>query len=205
MTKVDNKRQLTHIKPIGLMIYVIVTMLTMCCSPLSWAEDSIVQQGSDNNSSLFQYKDGKFNFGLGIVMIDIPDSGINIPDDKIGGWDFLVGYEWLIAGKLRTGLLLHIINSWPVDAEYQSRGFFATARPENNWLRWVQFRAGIVSDHYSTNRPDLMGWDGTGIGMGMGIVFDNGKERLHLLGIERHFVAGRSFNSINLVAFGFNY
>jgi hypothetical protein len=149
-------------------------------------------------SSPIQKKDGSLNFGLGLGFA-------NIPEDMAVGWDGILGYEWIEKDAWNIGAQLHYLNnSIGKDTDYRSLGLFVTARPENKWFQWLQFKAGLVSDDYSTRPPRVdfqnylegqnISWGGTGGAIGVGFVAPELFFQFHILDIERHFVAGHSFN-----------
>lgn len=181
------------------------------CAQTAGAEESVsASQMQEINSSSPERVMGSFDFGLGLSLEPLPD-------DFSLGWDLLFGYEWKKSDNWNMGLQLHYQRSLFSDKPYfQTVGVFATARPENRWFRWLQFKAGLVSDDYYTTvqvvdttpyysmHNEVVSWNGTGFALGSGIVEDMGSWRLHWLDMERHFVAGHSFSlyTISVLAVG---
>lgn len=121
------------------------------------------------------------------------------------GWDAIAGYEWIETDIWNIGAQFHYLeDSFSKDTSYHSLGLYVTARPVNRWFQWMQFKAGVVSDGYSSISPTVnsqgyivnqnVSWSGTGGSLGVGFVLPEPNFQFHLLDIERHFVAGHSFN-----------
>jgi len=150
-----------------------------------------------------------FNFGLGLAFADL------WPDNSTIGWDVLAGFEKTAPNGWDFGAQVHVLNGSLFDTSLHTMALFATVRPGNEWLRWLQFKAGVVdadySDTSSVQQPpyyyyvnQTTTWSGTGEAVGVGIVVGEGSLRWHLLDIERYSVAGHSFNvySISIAIIG---
>lgn len=139
-----------------------------------------------------------FNFGLGLAFADL------WPDNSTIGWDILAGIEKTAPSGWNFGGQVHLLNGSFAETNLHTMALFATVRPGNEWLQWLQLKAGIVDADYSdtTSEPQppyyeyvnqTTTWSGTGEAIGAGIVLGDGNLRFHLLDIERYSVAGHSF------------
>ena len=192
-----------NLAAVGLML-----SLTICYgSKETWA-DFLNDGGHDNEvlrPQTAQPWAGSYNFGLGINFADVPDN-------LSAGWDVLAGFEKTASNGWDYGAQVHLLNgSFIPDTSFNSVALYATARPENKWLRWLQFKAGVVNADFSDTSLKLVQqppyynyakqtttWSGTGAAVGVGIVGGDGDFRWHLLDIHRYFVAGRSFNTYSI-------
>jgi hypothetical protein len=163
--------------------------------PPVFAEEGEASAVPASHAPEAQRAPGAVDLGLGLGFADVPNSfGV--------GLDVMGGYEWEIAGGGHAGVQMHYMgSSWTTDS-YQTLGVFATTRAENKWLSWLQFKMGMVSDNSYAMVPicnqfcidQPVSWSSMGPAVGMGISVDNGGWIVHLLDVERHFVAGHAFN-----------
>jgi hypothetical protein len=144
---------------------------------------------------------GSFDVGVGLGFADSNDS-----DGFGGGWDFQAGYEDRFSSNWNIGGQVHHIQGWtsrdkaasdPAGSSmyFQSTALYATARPQNEWLQWLQLKGGVVHADYQTL---TMNNDGLGMALGAGVVLGGENFRFHLLDIEHYRVAGRSFTSYSI-------
>lgn len=163
--------------------------------------------GLDLGCGCQQAKAGSFDVGLGLGFANSTDS-----NGFEGGWDFQAGYEKSASDGWNFGGQLHLIQGWTDQSKvatsmyddtsmyFQSMALYATARPENKWLRWLQFKGGVVSADYKTL---TMEGSGLGLAVGAGVVIGGESFRLHILDFHHYIVAGHSFDvySITLAIF----
>lgn len=145
--------------------------------------------------------------GLGLGFANSNDS-----NGFEGGWDLMAGYEGGGTQDWYTGGQLHLLKGWtdkskfnnyPSDTTmyFESAALYATARPRDEWLDWLQLKAGVVSASFKTI---AMEGEGAGLAVGAGIVFGGDTFRLHLLDVHEYLVAGHRFTivSINIAILG---
>lgn len=144
---------------------------------------------------------GSFDIGIGLGFVDSHDS-----DGFEGGWDFQVGYEKRVSDDWNIGGQVHHINGWTGRSKamgdsagssmyFNSTALYATARPRNEWMEWLQFKGGVVSSDYQTLTMDGRG---VGLALGVGVVMGDERFRFHLLDIHHYIVAGRSFTTYSI-------
>lgn len=139
---------------------------------------------------------GSFDIGLGLGFADSQDS-----DGFEGGLDLQAGYERRFSDNWNLGGQIHLIHGLTSKSEidaysdtsmyFQSTALYATARPQNRWLKWLQLKGGIVSADYKSQTVE---GSGTGVALGAGVVIGGDKVRFHVLDIYRYQVGGDSFN-----------
>jgi hypothetical protein len=164
-------------------------------SCMSHNEAEVVQSAPGSPSKPIT---GSFNFGVGLAYADVPEGGAL-------SWDILAGYEWITTDSWEIGAQAHVLASSISDTSLTSLALYATARPKNWWLQWLQLKAGLVSADYSktfqvenfqtfTIQNQTINWGGTGEAVGVGLVIPGPNFQFHILDIERYFVVGHSFN-----------
>lgn len=132
-----------------------------------------------------------------------------------GGWDIQVGYEFKETQRLSLGAQWQWYKGWTSESRlgdvegmaFSSNALYLTARPRHEALRWLQFKAGVVNANYKIAeydsaagtvvvRSDRSGE--TGLALGLGLVIDSDKVRLHLLDYQRYSFAGESFDAFSI-------
>ncbi len=150
---------------------------------------------------------GYFDAGFGLGMQ-------NYSEHTPIGWDGIAGYQWLESDHWRGGVQLHWLEGTiSSGTSFRSTGLWLTANPKLDFLRWFQFKAGIVHDSYSststqyasiptypysTTQTQTTAWGGNGLAAGVAFVMPFDRWQLHLLDVERHFVAGREYNTYTI-------
>jgi len=148
-----------------------------------------------------QARAGMIDVGIGLGFANSADSS-----GFEGGWDLIGGYEWREIQDWNVGGQLHLIRGWtdkskfndyPSDTTmfFNSTALLVTARPRQEWLDWLQLKAGLVNADFKSLQ---MEGSGTGVALGAGIVMGADMFRLHLLDIEEYWVGGQQFTTFSI-------
>ncbi len=127
---------------------------------------------------------GSLDLGLGFGFADL--------NDTTAGLDILLGAQRAPANGWQTGGNLHILSG----PDFESAGLYATARPENRWVNFLQFHGGLIyaNHNYAYQLPQDR-WSGVGLGVGVGLVANfSDSVLMHIFDIQHGYVAGHSFN-----------
>ena len=148
---------------------------------------------------------GSFDFGIGLGFVDHRD-GFD------GGWAYKIGYEFGTAGDFHAGLQWHSVSgvndrselALVDDLSFRSNALYATFRPTNAYLGWLQFSTGLVladyrSSYYDEANNRIVIRDPnpsrTGFALGVGVVLPFADSfRLHLIDYHRYRIGSETFD-----------